>query len=289
MGACASKFTVLKNAAAAAPPPDVKQEVESREVNLVEEVAVNKDDAPAVEDDANRRQSLGHLLKENEGKKGSAEDVKQDDVAEVKPVAVGDVARDESEKAPIAEGLKAEACKNVEAEKVDEKPAETVKVETAEKVETLKTEEPEENKAVEIPCTDKEPATLEVEKTEVQKPASDEELKKEEKTAEKTPEAQESEKTDVGKKETDEKSTETGEIEISEKKSESPETEKTEEKKQAENTKIETSDKVDDKHVLEPLKTENCSSNETLEKGSEEQKPVSDAEKPKAEEVKANN
>lgn len=63
MGACASKFTVLKNASTA-PPPAVKCEVEPGEVNLVEEVAVEKFDAPAVDDDAKRRQSLGHLLQE---------------------------------------------------------------------------------------------------------------------------------------------------------------------------------------------------------------------------------
>lgn len=63
MGACASKFTVLKNTSTA-PPPAVKYEAEPKEVNLVEEVAAEKDDAPAVEDDANRRQSLGHLLQE---------------------------------------------------------------------------------------------------------------------------------------------------------------------------------------------------------------------------------
>lgn len=63
MGACASKFTVLKNTSTA-PPPAVKYEVEPKEVNLVEEVAVEKDDAPAAEDEASRRQSLGHLLQE---------------------------------------------------------------------------------------------------------------------------------------------------------------------------------------------------------------------------------
>lgn len=53
---------MLKNASDA-PPPAVKNEVECREVNPAEEVAVKKDDA-AVEDEASRRQSLGHLLSE---------------------------------------------------------------------------------------------------------------------------------------------------------------------------------------------------------------------------------
>lgn len=54
---------MLKNASDA-PPPAVKNEVESREVNPAEEVAVKKDDAAAVEDESSRRQSLGHLLSE---------------------------------------------------------------------------------------------------------------------------------------------------------------------------------------------------------------------------------
>lgn len=63
MGACATKFAVLKDTSTA-PPPDVKCEAEQGEVNLVEEVVVEKDAAPPVDDEANRRQSLGNLLQE---------------------------------------------------------------------------------------------------------------------------------------------------------------------------------------------------------------------------------
>lgn len=286
-----------------------------------------------------------------EEKKGSAdcngkesEDVNHVDAAEVKLEAAADAAvQVERESAPLAG----------EAEKIEDKPAET--------------EKPEENKAVEIPCADKAPETLETEKAEEKKPASDEETKVEEvklaesttvEAPEKTPETPEAEcpALDSEKKETDEKSTEIVEtpekkpeetpetpevttveapektpetpeaegsvekcpaeiIETQEKKPEEPkETEKQEpasdaeeklseekpcevsiekpelpevekaadtdenviEEKPAENSKTETSEKVEDKHVLEP---QTCSV--------EEQKPASDAEKPKAEEEKA--
>lgn len=58
MGACASKFPVLKKAADAPPPA----ELPSKEVNPGEEVVAVKNDA--VTDDESKPQSLGHLFKE---------------------------------------------------------------------------------------------------------------------------------------------------------------------------------------------------------------------------------
>lgn len=60
MGACASKFRVLKSAADAAPP----EEVGSRDVNLAENLDKKdgKSEVPAT--DESKRQLLGNLLKE---------------------------------------------------------------------------------------------------------------------------------------------------------------------------------------------------------------------------------
>lgn len=223
------------------------------------------------------------------------------------------LAQDEGEKAPVADELKSKCVEEevqVEADKPEEIPAETVKLEII--------ENHQENKAV----TDKEPEILESEKTQ----ASDAEAKKEEEkpavpveleTSEKADEAPETERTeeqnpalDAEKKETDEKSTEIIKIETPEKKPEVTEEpkeaeEKTSEEKSCEisdekpespeiekaadteksvieekpvETVNETSEKVEDKHILENKTPETCS---------EEQKPVPDAEKPKAEEERA--
>ncbi|KAL8474947.1 hypothetical protein ACS0TY_030654 [Phlomoides rotata] len=252
MGACASKFPLLKNAADAPLPA----EQASRE-----EVAVEKNG------DESKPQSLGHLFKE-EGEKGSAESNGEayGDVKAYEPVADAP-ARDDSQKAAETEGPKSES--------LEEK-----KAEDGEYVEAL-------NRAVEICGADKKPESPDTKKDEEQKQTADS-GKEEEKPAEtielETEKKKDEEKPTESKKiETFEKTPETPDIDqVDEQIPASGAGEKKAEEKPADNIKIETSDK----HVLEPLKTEKPSDEKSIEKN-ETKEAASDAKKPKAEEEKA--
>ncbi|XP_073063875.1 uncharacterized protein [Primulina eburnea] len=153
MGACASRFNVLKNSCDA-PPPSVTKEEDTAAV--VGEEVEEKDEGLVADDEA-KHQSLGQMLiQENEGGKGL---VKNDCKASV------ELEQEDAEPRGNETLKSLEAAE--EAEKTEGKPIQISNLETFEKVEDKPVAEPV--KAVEFEeneesATDKKPDAKKTEK-----------------------------------------------------------------------------------------------------------------------------
>ncbi|KAL3818812.1 hypothetical protein ACJIZ3_004717 [Penstemon smallii] len=229
MGACATKFQVLKDGGDAPAPAPESVEISTKEVSVADisskEVAPVEDLVAAAEDDEAKRQSLGNLFDKNEGAKGAPEEVKEAVVDVDAPVKA------ETEILPAKDGLKIETSE--EKKTVEVKPA--IKVAEAETSQT-KIEEKVEDKQVVEPLKPEIPEAKKPETQEAKKPEAPEAKKPEipEKKPEtpeskkpETPEAKKPETPEAKKPETPEsKKPETPEVkkpETPEKKPETPE------------------------------------------------------------------